>query len=589
MQFFREERMRAVRALAGDRYSANSASKKRYINLISLYVNIVSRNLISKNPRVMLSTFERDQKSAVSAAEMWLNQEFVRMNFAGTMSRIVLDALLSIGIAKISLATPEDAAIQGWGLRAGSPFITRVDLDDFVFDHRARDFEEVRFIGHRYRAPLAIVRDNPHFDKKARARLKASDQISYNREGDERIGEIGRDYHGYDEDLEDMIDLWEIYLPAHKCVKTFTEDDLTGPSSAWEGSQPIALRTQDWIGPDTGPYPLLMLQQVPGNIFPKGPVQDLINLDEAANESYRKLMRQAARLKSVSVGRRDNPEDAKSMQEAADGDFKLISDPQAVQEVVMGGPHAGLFQWAREVISRFMEQGGNLMTMGGLAPQASTLGQEELLAQQSNGQVASMQDLTTAFVAKCADNMLWYNWHDPRLVMKTKLNDPRLPDVDYTRMVHPWTASEQMQDPRTGQMQKVMRRTGEKPDLKIDPYSMRHQTPQQRARDLTQFLTQLYVPLAQLFQQQGIVLDLHAYTGMIGKYIDAPDLLSIFTVQAPEQSAGNSPAEDGPRKPPSTERTYTRRSLGGESSQAQNMEMDNAISESAAMAGQEGY
>jgi len=567
MQFFREERLRCVRHLAGNRYSQNSYLRKTYVNLIALYVDIVSRNLISKNPRVMLSTFERDQKPAVAAAETWMNHELVRQDFSSTMSRIVLDALFTVGIAKVCIATPADAAAYGWGLQAGQPLLSRVDLDNWVQDHRADEFNQAQFTGHRYRMPMEIAMNFDQFDKKARQNLEISHQISYNRQGDERIGEIGRDYHGYDEDLYDMVDLWEFYLPQEKVIKTFSEHDLSGPSSAWEGKEPTALRVQRWIGPDYGPYIQLPLRLIPGNPIPKGPVLDLVDLHEMANEGYRKLGRQFGRLKKNTTCSRDNPEDGEALRDAKDGDSVPLHNAQAVQDIVQGGGDAGLFNWVRENITRFMEQAGNLATMGGLSPQASTLGQEELLSQQSNGQIASMQDATMAFVAKCADSMLWYAWHHPELIMRAPVADPRLPDISLVRQVHPWDHP----DPN------ALRRLGPKPDIKIDPYSMRHTTPQQRVKDVMQVLSALQ-PFMQMAMQQGLSIDFTQLLAMFGKNMDAPDLQTILPMQGDVMQAQSNSTPDSPSKPASTERTYTRRSIGGQSRQSQEMETDNSMS-----------
>lgn len=579
MQFYREEHMRAVRRLAGNRYSPNAERKKTYINLISLYTNIVSRSLFSANPRAMLSTFDPAQKPVVSAAESWMNMELVRQNAADKLKRLVLDGLMSMGIAKVCLATPEDAALLGWGVKAGQPLLSRVNLCDFVFDHRARDFDEVAFMGHRYAVPLAVAKENPHFNKAARDKLQARSQIAYNKEGDERIGEIGRTRYGDDEDLEDMVELWEVYLPRHKVVRTLTESDMSGPTSAWEGQEPIPLREQRWIGPETGPFIILPYQIVPGQIFPKGPIQDLMELDEGANESYRKLMRQAARLKVNTVCGAQNSEDGQNLKNASDGDSVPVSDPQSVRDVVQGGPHAGLFQWTKEVMDRFMLMGGNLMTMGGLAPEAGTLGQEQLLMQQSNGQVAAMQDATVSFVTKICSSMLWYFWNDPKMVMEVPVTDPRLPDVHQIRSVHPWTE----------QNETLLRRTGPVPDLKIDPYSMRTTTPQQRAKDLTQLVTQIYVPLAQLAQQQGITFDFNAFLGIMAKYLDAPDLQSILTIQDAGGQVGNSiPSTEGEGGSPSASpqpREYIRRSLGGYGRAKREMESGNALSAAVSASG----
>lgn len=579
MQWFREEHVRVTRQLAGDRYSSNAANKRIYVNLLSLYVKILVRNLISQNPRCMLSTFDDKQRASVSAAESWLNEELVRQDFASKMKRLVLDGLITMGIAKVSLATPADAAMTGWEQKAGFPCISQILLDDFVIDHRARCFEEISFIGHRYRAPMAVVMENPHFSKKAKDKLKPRDQISWNREGDERISEIGRDHQGYDEDLEDMVELWEFYLPRHKKIVTITEDDMSGPGSVWEGGEPIALGEQAWIGPSCGPYHLLAYEIIPGNLFPKGPLQDVVNLHEGANEGYRKLMRQAANFKKVTAGLRDNPEDAKTMQDANDATFVLLSQLQNIREIVTGGQDPNLYLWVKENIGRFMEQAGNLATMGGLAPQAHTLGQEELLSQQSNGQLAGMQDITHKFVSDIADAMLWYFWHDPRLVMRSKLNDPRLPDVNMVRQVFPAGHF----DPR------ALKRDGEKPELKIDPYTLRASTPQQRFKDLVSVVTQLYMPMAQMFERRGITLDPEKLLAIAARSLDQPDLPSVLTItEPPVGNTGNSPSGEGGSEGggvPPPPREYIRRSLGGNSKAAEEGDMMNGMSAAAASNG----
>src|SRR5688572_916111 len=129
---------------------------------------------------------------------MWMNQQLVRQDFAEKLRRLALDALFSIGIAKTSIATTEDAAQYGWNVKAGQPMLSRVNLDDFVYDHMARGFDECRFIGHRYCVPLEVARENPHFDKKAREMLVASEHDEYNHDGDERIAQIGRGQNGND-------------------------------------------------------------------------------------------------------------------------------------------------------------------------------------------------------------------------------------------------------------------------------------------------------------------------------------------------------------------------------------------------------
>lgn len=581
----REERMRVTRALAGNRYSPNAHLKKIYVNLLGLYKRIVRRNLISQNPRAMLSTYDIQQTAAVTAAEGWINQELVRQNFASNMGRIVDDGLIGpMGICMVALATPGDAAMLNWGVEAGSPLMYRIDLDDFVCSWRSRDFDELDFIGYRSRLPLEVAKNNPRWHKKSRENLMAMEQMAYNKEGDERIGQIWRE-DDYDDDLEDMCEVWNIYYPRHKTIKVYPDQCVTGPSNAYETKNAYCLYEGAWIGHPRGPFPLLAYDNVPGNLMPKGPMADLVDLAEGYNETYRKLMRQAARLKVNTVYRRDNPEDGEAMRKANDGDCVGIEDPQSFKEVSQGGTDAGLYQWSREMIERFMEQAGNLATMGGLASQAGTLGQEELLQQQSNGQIAFMQDVTLAFVSDVCDRMLWYYWHDPRLIMQSKVNDPNIPDVNYVSHVYPGENASDDIKQHIGD-RNVMRRMGNKPNIKIDPYSMRHTTPQQRAKDLMSIVTQIYVPLAQVAQQQGVVFDFQAFLGIMGGYMDAPDVQRILSIQAPPQTGDSlSTGSGGPTKPAETTRNYNRRSTAN-SPAAQKGETNNRIA--AAMAGASG-
>ncbi len=518
----------------------------------------MGRNLFAKNPRVALSTFDDDNRPVVCAMEAWCNEEIENMRFNDTMQRLVLDALLCIGIGKVALATPADAATLGWGIGAGRPLLSQIDLDDFVFDHHARNFWEVSYIGHRFRAPIETIKDSKFYNKKARDQLELSYHTAYNRQGDEKIGMIGRGYFGLEQEFEDMVDLWEIYLPRHRLVVTLQESDLTGPTSAQEGGNPTPLRVQNWLGPDCGPYHILAYKYLPGNPFPAGPVQDLVELHEATNESYRKLVRQAARQKTNTVCRK-NEDDGNLIQKANDGEMLPLNDPMSVQEVRQGGPDNSQFIFMKEMADRFSLMAGNLMTMGGLSAQAGTATQEELLASQSNGQVAAMQDATMYCVSSMLRGMLWYWWHDPRSVQKTTYGDE---DAQITREIYPAAYGDPM----------ALRKSGEMPKLKVEPYSMKQTTPDKRADDIIKIFTQLYIPIAQIAQQQGVGPDFQALFEMLAKLKDMPDLTKILTVSMSPGEAGPTNSKDaqgGGPKPSETTRNYVRRSLGGQGPQAQ--------------------
>ena len=102
----RETRRDMVRLYTGRHYSEDASPQSQPVNLISLYLSIVGRSLVAKNPRVMYSTFDPTAKPAVKAMEKWANKELGRIRFDKTLQRAVIDALFSVGIIKVALADP---------------------------------------------------------------------------------------------------------------------------------------------------------------------------------------------------------------------------------------------------------------------------------------------------------------------------------------------------------------------------------------------------------------------------------------------------------------------------------------------------
>lgn len=545
---YRKERKEAVRQYVGRHWSEEGSSEKVPVNLLSLYVQVVGRNLIAKNPRVLLSTFDRTLKPMVSAMQTWANKEVEHMHLQETLHRVVVDALFSVGICKVALATPAESAALAWGLAAGSPFAERVDLDDFVYDIHARSFEEVSFIGHRYRVPLDVVKDSKVYNK-SRKQLVPSQDNPYNLEGDERISTLGRGvYAGTEEEFEDYVDLWEVYLPRHRVVLTLADDNLTGASTGAGGYQVEALRQQGWVGPDSGPYHILAYGIVPGNAMPKGPIQDLIDLHQDANRAYRKMIRMLDRTKTVTTYQAGQSEDAARIQGSDDGDLVPVNRPDAIKPLTFG-PEAlqAILAGATTLKDLFVYMAGNLDMLGGLSPQSKTLGQDQMLAQNASRSIADMQETTVSYVSRVVKGLCWY-WHnDPFKVQRSSHNLPGLPGLSFERRVRP---------------QQRQRLPFEDLQIEVDPYSMQHQSPQQRMQALDQVMTQIYIPLAQLFQQSGVVADWNAYLSLKAKLMDMPELSEILTIQeppAPDTQTGGAGASAGqPTKPAQTERTYTR-------------------------------
>lgn len=551
---FRRNRREAVVQLGGKHYGENASDKEVPVNLLGLYVQIMSRSLVANNPRVMYSTFEPSQEAAVAAMQAWANDEIVDLYLVETYKRAITDALFSVGIVKIAIATPADAANDNWENEAGQPGMWCIDLDDFFCDMGARRFDQCTFLGHKYRVPVSVANELYAKGRKA-DKFTESDREDINDGGDERIGTIGRGT-GAREEFEPHCDLWEVYLPRHKLVVTLR--DAGGiPDSTRE-----PVRVQRWIGPPCGPYHFLPLGLMPGNLMPNSPIMNLIDLHRHYNVAYRKLLRQTRDKKKVLPYRGGNKEDAENIKNSPDGGMFLCDNPEQLQEIETGGPTNDVLVMSDHIKQNFDFIGGNLALLGGRSPQSRTASQDKMLNENASAGVADMQDAAQTFVQQTMEAMNWYWWHHPTKVMKSQYSPPGVSEIKLTRQVRPAD------------------RRGPMPKIKVDVFSLSRQTPQSRLAFINQ-VVQTMAPMLALLQQQGVMLDANELIEVFAKYGDEPDLKKIFKIAAPPtpdaQSSNGSGDYSG--KPAVTTRNYNRQSTGGEGPQQKAADLNTDISQ----------
>lgn len=537
LEWARVNRMEMVRQYAGDRWGEQCADKRIPINLLDLYVSIVGRNLIAKAPRVLLSTFDRESQPVVKAMESWANREIEHMQLADTLQRVVVDALFSLGVCKVGIATPADAASVSWSLEAGKPFCELIDLDDWVHDTHANHFAQCSYMGHRYRVPKEAA--VAWLGKKAKD-LNVSEDQPYNEGGDERIKLLGRGVEQYTEEFEDMVDLWEIYLPRHRLVVTIADDYMSG--GATEDKEGQALLIQNWIGPYCGPYHPLGFGVVPGNAMPKAPLQSLFNLHEDANNAARKVERMVHRMKEVLVTDSNATESGQRIMDASDGQVIAVSRPEGIKPMIPSGnalqPMIAAMTMFKDLFNVF---GGNLEMMGGLSAQSKTATQDKMLNENSSRVISDMQERTVQHTSKVLESLCWYWHHDPNNVQRSEYKTKGASEVQEVFPArHP--------DPA------ALRRTGRFEDMgiRVDPYSLKHQTPESRLQFINAVVDKL-TPLMPILMQQGIMFDANHWLSLIAKYGDSPDVQELFTIREPVQAAGG-----GSSEPPGMEQETTR-------------------------------
>ena len=570
LEFFRRMRREAVKEYVGRRWSATGADAEVPINLIAKFVQIISRSLVAKDPRVMLSTMSSAETAAVSGMEEWLNPHLEKTYFAEKARRFVSDALYCVGIMKVALGSPASEA-DDYANLSGVPFAETISIDDFVFDPGCTSLEKASFAGHRFTMPLEEAKSLGYFDAKARKLLMARESANYNEDGDERLASLTRGSDSSsDDDFEEMVVLWEVWIRRENKVVTL----VATPGGGVPSGDARPLKVQDWLGPECGPYHYLGLGLVPDNPMPKAPVMDLLPLHELVNRLYVKLGQQAERQKEVLPVRGGQMDDAGRLVDTADGYPMPCDNADNISPVSYGGPSQLNLQFAIHARDTFNNQAGNLDLLAGAAPQSKTASQDKMLNENASAGVSDMQEMTVAAISKILRAYSWYLWYHPELVMESTREAPGAPDVTVRRRVLPGANGRQAdgKNRRTGPFENL--------NLRVDPYSLQHKSPQQRLSVIDQTVKDL-MPMMQMLSTQGVNFDAQAYLKIRAKYSDEPDLLKIFTIGEPVVPSESTGAGQT-RMPSETSREYVRRSVGQDTEASRMSDMQNSMSAEAA-------
>ena len=533
--------MHAVRQYVGQHYGDHGSREARPVNFMEMAVNIYMFNMSARAPRVNVSTRYPQLKPVASGLTLGLNEFLTRINAEQIMQDFVLDALFSMGIMKVGIASDDFANVDGDEIGVGSPYMSTVGLDDFVYDTDARHYDDVRFAGNKYLIRKNVALESGMYDEKlVEEYCSLLEARPHNEDGGERASQLTSGA-SYDDDVDNpLLELFDIWLPDENMVVTFPA----------EQGQTLLLRETEYEGPPTGarsqqgPYHLLRFNHVPDNIYPSPPVNIWRDMDDLANKLMNKMGRQAARQKDITVVPRGREADGDTIQKAADGWIVGLDDPGSINNLQFGGVDGktlAFFLQAKDVLSYMA---GNLDALGGLSKQADTLGQEQMIAESSAMRIQSMQQQLYNATSQIMRSLAWYVVSDP------------LMELPYTRRAPGYEEIEIASSIRAEDMQ------GDFLDYNftIEPYSMQPQTPQQKLGKVMQLMQEFYLPLQPMMQEQGIGLDFNELNKLIADYAALPELESIVTAvdQPPEE-----PTESRSRMPNNTTRRYIREGRSG--------------------------
>lgn len=499
METPRKKRVEAVKEYVGRHYADDGSEQRVPTNMLELAVTIYARMLAVRAPRVLVGTESPELKTMAKNMELALNQVPDEINLGNTLRRAVVEALFSVGILKVGLSKTDTIM----GHEYGEPYVDLVTLDDYFCDMSAKNYEQIQFEGNDYWMPLEEVKRNPAFSDENE--LSGDDHTVIGEQGQERAESVSQDEGATT--YKDRVWLRDVWLPESNQLVTYAV------------KQGKLLNVVNWDGPKEGPYRRLAFAEVPGNILPLPPVALWRDLHELGNALFRKLGRQADNHKRVLGFSGNDDEAVKRFRDAKDGDGIRWGGqrPETLEAGGIDQSTLAFFLQSRDLYSYFA---GNLDSLGGLAPQAETLGQEEIMTNASNARLHDMRDAVYNLSRSVYKTLAWYEWTDP---IRTRTITKKVPNTEI-EMKTVWSPAT-----REGRFIDY--------NFDIDVYSMQDNSPETQMQKL-QMVTQNYVlPLLPLIQQQGGQVDLESFFDLIGKYANLPELSEYLRfVETPEQN-----------------------------------------------------
>ena len=503
---FRQRRMQAVRSYAGGNYADSSGERAHPVNLLEMAIGIYRRNLAARRPSVDIRSRTKKNRISAKRAELMLNRVLEEMRFEESLSRCVHDALFSVGIMKVGLTSRRSAEMGGIYHDAGLPFADTIDLDDFVLDMRARTWETLQFLGNRFTVPKEMAMDSKLYDFGDRKVVEAS-VSPYNEYGDPKLTTVSRTTEGASETstMTPILEMWEMYFPFEGKVCTFCCDEQGTPMF----DTPI--REVKWSGPEAGPYHMLALNEVPGQVMPIAPVASLIDLNDAMNRTMRKLVRQNDRAKTVGIVAAGAEDDGERIIAANDGDMIRSDRPEATREIKFGGADPGTLSFALQIRDMFNYIGGNLDTIGGLSSVADTLGQEELIKASSSQKIQDMQARVTKFTGDVCKSIGLWSWYDPARTYELT-EDLGGTGVEVEIKLKP-------KDRKESDFFDL--------NMTITPGSLQEINAADRAQTLGNFMNSYLLPAGDMMMQQGLQLDMSAFSAHMAELTGVEEILDL--------------------------------------------------------------
>jgi len=353
------------------------------INLIFLAIRVLVANLVMQGGLNKVTTDILAHKEYAELLGLALDKSQKQRKLHRILRAGVVDMQFGFAAFKTSIAA-SGCLLQiadDINIDPGQIYTDLVPLVDLSIDPTCRRFEEAGFISHNIRIQRQKLLDADGWDHDLVRLLPTADTHPF---VDGRVNKLSVDAAKSQamKSLQDFVYVCETYVPEAQAICYVP--------NPYQSTFEKFLRTQDYYGPDEGPYTFGSLTPpVPDEPLPVAPVGVWRDLNKIANEIFKKIMNQSERQKDITLYRPAYADVADAIREAPDGECIACDDPQAINTLSIGGQNPINEKMVSEIRMWFNLMAGNIEQQGGYSAPTTTGTATEFQGLQGNIAITS--------------------------------------------------------------------------------------------------------------------------------------------------------------------------------------------------------
>jgi hypothetical protein len=411
MDWVRKSYGKMVRSYTGRHYG-DAGGGKSPVNLLAQYIHTVIPNLLNQRPRNIGRSRIAQLQGEATLVAIALDLLWEDLRLVDRTQALILDGLLAPwGVAKIGLRATEDIVKIGErGIMLGQPYVARVSPDDFAVDPAARAIEEFCWQAHRYRVPKEYALESGIYDADAIQRLEPMGKGEHGKpkSGVEEIsGKSDKDRYA----AQEYIELWDVAVREEDkwLIGTMTmSGGQVEPAWVNAGGEPI-----EYDGAAEGPYELLTFSRVPDNAPGLSPGATWLDLHEATDKLYNKMINQALRSKQNFAYNRAASDDAMTLAKAPDGEGIAVDNVDTLMPITTGGVAKESYEFLSSMMGMWNNSAGNMQLLAGNDIQSDKATGQQILQANANTRLSYMKDRVWRFLNAINTRLATYIVTDP--------------------------------------------------------------------------------------------------------------------------------------------------------------------------------